>query len=136
MWEIIYYETAEKECPIADFIETRSKENQAKIFAFLDLLAEKGPNLPRPYADLLEDGIHELRIKLSGDQVRVLYFFCFKDFIVLTNSFTKVTGKVSGAHIQKARKCREDFLSRVTREQIGEANNANIQSPPKREIKR
>jgi hypothetical protein len=39
-----------------------------------------GPTLPRPYADLLKDGIHELRIRLSGDHIRMLYFFCFRKF--------------------------------------------------------
>jgi hypothetical protein len=75
MWKVIYYESADGRCPIMDFIESRKKENQAKVLALIKLLQEKGPNLPRPYADLLEDGIHELRIKLSGDQIRFLYFF-------------------------------------------------------------
>ncbi len=35
-------------------------------FGLSQLLEEKGPPLPRPYADLLTDGIHELRVKLSG----------------------------------------------------------------------
>ena len=74
-WKIIYYETASGECPIIDFIESRNKRNQAKIFSLFYYLEEMGPNLSRPYADLLEDGIHELRIKLSGEQIRILYFF-------------------------------------------------------------
>lgn len=133
MWKVVYYESVDKECPIADFIDSRSKENQAKILAVLDLLEERGPNLPRPYADLLEDGIHELRLTLSGDQVRILYFFCFKDFIVLTNSFTKVTGKVPKSYIKEAKRFREDFLSRMTGEKKGKAKHAKIQSPPERE---
>jgi len=46
-----------------------------KIFSVFYYLEKQGPNLPRPYTDLLEDGIHELRIKLSGEQIRILYFF-------------------------------------------------------------
>jgi hypothetical protein len=132
MWKVIYYETSANVCSVADFIDSRSRKNQAKIFAVLDLLEDKGPNLPRPYADLLEDGIHELRIKLSGDQVRILYFFCFKDFIVLTNSFTKHEKRVPGVHIEEAKRCRTDFLSRVSKETLGEAKHANFQSPPER----
>lgn len=83
-FKIIYYESEKGECPIQDFIDKRDKRNQAKIMAYLDLLETSGPILPRPYAYILKDGIHELRIKLSGEQIRVLYFFTFKEFIILT----------------------------------------------------
>jgi len=76
-WSVAYYETEDKKCPIMDFIDSRKKRNQAKILSFISLLQDKGPNLIRPYADLLEDGIHELRVKLSGEQTRLLYFFVF-----------------------------------------------------------
>jgi hypothetical protein len=52
-WCLLYYETPEGECPL--------------ILGLISFLQQKGPTLPRPYADLLEDGIHELRIRLSGD---------------------------------------------------------------------
>ncbi len=80
----------------------------------------QGPNLPRPYADLLEDGIHELRLKLSGDQVRILYFFCFRDFIVLTHGFVKRTRRVPQSEIDLARKYRTDFLSRYDEQRLKE----------------
>ncbi|MXY80647.1 MAG: type II toxin-antitoxin system RelE/ParE family toxin, partial [Gemmatimonadetes bacterium] len=64
-WKIIYYETATSECPIQEFIDSRKEREQAKILSWLSLLEEQGPQLPRPYADLLDDGIHELRIQLS-----------------------------------------------------------------------
>ncbi len=83
-------------------------------------LEEKGPNLSRPYADLLKDGIHELRVKLSGNQVRVLYFFCYRDFIVLTNVFTKTTAKVPEADIREAKRCRDDFLKRTDEKMLRE----------------
>lgn len=86
--------------------------DQAKILALISYLQDQGPTLPRPYADLLEDGIHELRVRLSGDQFRVLYFFYYRRFIVLTHAFVKVTTKVPKAEIQKAKKYRSDFLSR------------------------
>ena len=60
-----------------EFIDARSEREQAKLLCWIELLTDRGPNLPRPYSDLLEDGIHELRVILSGDQVRYLYFFCY-----------------------------------------------------------
>jgi len=80
----------------------------------------RGPNLPRPYADLLKDGIHELRVKLSGNQVRISYFFCWRDFIVLTNVLMKTTDKVPESEINNAKKCRDDFLKRIDEEMLRE----------------
>ena len=74
-WHILYYESTNGQCPIQEFIDGRKERDQAKVLSWISLLEDQGPNLPRPYADLLTDGIHELRIKLSGDQVRALYFF-------------------------------------------------------------
>jgi len=125
-WHILYYETAGGKCQIQDFIDSRKDRDQAKIFSWLALLEEHGPNLPRPYADLLTDGIHELRIKLSGDQVRMLYFFCFKDYIVLTHAFGKHINEVPQSEIKKAQTYRTDFLSRFTEKKLKEVINENL----------
>ncbi len=91
------------------------------------MLEEKGPNLPRSFADFLADGIHELRIRLSGNQIRILYFFCYKDFIILTNYFNKKTDKVPKTEIAKAIKYKYDFLKRFnTYKKILEVYNENI----------
>ena len=103
-----------------DFIDSRNERNQAKVLSLISLVQEYGPNLPRPYADLLTDGIHELRIKLSGNDIRILYFFCYRDFIVLTHAFIKTTDKVPESEIKKAQKYRDDFLQRVSREELNE----------------
>ena len=109
-WQVIYYEGANQVSEVFDFVSNRKESEKAKVLALLAILEEQGPQLPRPYADLLEDGIHELRIKLSGNQVRILYFFCFREFIVLTNVFIKNTDKVPVKEIKKAQNIRADFL--------------------------
>jgi phage-related protein len=125
-WFVIYYESAEGKCPVTEFIDSRSKRNQAKILSVISFLEEIGPTLPRPLADLLEDGIHELRIKLSGNQIRILYFFCYKNIIVLTHAFPKTTDKTPKPEIKKAQKYREDFLQRFTETQLREIQNENL----------
>jgi len=117
-WHVIYYETIDQQCLVAEFIDSRNPRNQAKLLSLISYLEEKGPNLPRPYADFLEDGIHELRVKLSGDEIRILYFFCYQDFIVLTHAFQKTTDKVPDAEIRKAKKYRQDFLQRMTEDDL------------------
>ncbi len=76
MWHVLYYGSVDGKCPVREFIDSISERNQAKTLALIAALEERGTNLPRPYADLLKDGIHELRVKLSGNQVRIFYFFC------------------------------------------------------------
>ena len=119
-WHIIYYESVEGQCPIREFIDARVEREQAKLLSWIDLLKNRGPHLPRPHADLLEDGIHELRVTLSGDQVRCLYFFCYRNFIVLTHAFVKTTRQVPKAEIRRSQKMRTDFLSRFDERQLRE----------------
>jgi phage-related protein len=119
-WTILYYESANEECPVEEFINSKSAGNRIKIFNWMEQLERHGPNLPRPYADFLEDGIHELRIKLSGEQVRIIYFFCYHDFIILTHVFIKKTDQVPEAQIEKARKFRDDFISRYPEKKLRE----------------
>jgi phage-related protein len=120
-WKVIYYTSEDGKCPVKEFIDKRSIENQRKIAALIDYLQEIGINLPRPYSDYLKDGIHELRVKLSGDQSRTMYFFCFESFIVLTHSFIKTTQKVPESEIRKAIKFKKDFLKRFNTDNIDEA---------------
>ena len=119
-WRILYYIAENGHCPVQEFIDSRSERDQAKTFSWLAQLETDGPSLPRPYADFLDSGIHELRLTLSGDQVRILYFFCFRDFIVLTHGFVKRTQRVPVTEIRLARKYREDFQSRFDESSIKE----------------
>ena len=119
-WRILYYDAENGYCPVQEFIGARTDRDQAKTLSWIAQLETEGPNLPRPYADLLEDGIHELRLKLSGDQVRILYFFCFRDFIVLTHGFVKRTRRVPESEIDLAKKYRAVFLSRYDEKRLKE----------------
>jgi phage-related protein len=119
-WSIFYYEKADETSPVKDYIDCLPLRERVKALAFIGLLETRGPDLPRPYADLLEDGIHELRIKLKGSQVRILYFFCYRNIIVLTNVFEKHTDTVPGSEIALAKTYRVDFLSRYSEKDIKE----------------
>jgi len=117
-WHVLYYIDPDGIKPVENYIRKLSIDERAKTLALIGHLEEKGPNLHRPYADLLEDGIHELRIKLTGTQVRILYFFCYQDVMILTNVFDKHTDKVPVSEIKLAKKNRSDFLSRYTEQEI------------------
>ena len=48
-----------------------------------------GHELRRPEADLLRDGIHELRARLGSVNYRILYFFTGRQVAVLGHAITK-----------------------------------------------
>jgi hypothetical protein len=111
-WKLLFYNIINGKSPIREFIESIKEREQAKVLSWISALKQEGINLHRPFADFLEDGIHELRIKLTGEQIRVLYFFCYRDFIVLTHTSIMNTSKVPLKEIKKAKKYRKDFLIR------------------------
>ena len=117
-WRVIYYSGEDGSVPVKKYIDGLSIRERAKTMSLIELLEEKGPNLPRPNSDLLEDGIHELRIKLTGTQVRVLYFFCYQNIIVLTNVFDKHSEKVPKSEINIAKENRVDFIARYKEKDV------------------
>ncbi len=125
-WHIMYCGEEGTDCPVADFIDGCAPRHQVKILRILGLLEEQGPILPRPYADTLHDGIHELRISLSGKQIRLLYFFCFEKFIVLYEAFIKTTGRVPEKIIDKVIDYRERLLADLTPRRLEEALGADV----------
>jgi hypothetical protein len=125
-WVVLYYQTGDGHCEVEKFIDSLSVRNQTKVFNWISALEDYGPHLPRPFADLVEDGIHELRIKLSGNQYRILYFFCYGDYIILSHAFRKSVDKVPEAEIHKAQKNRCDYLQRHTKISLQEQAHENF----------
>jgi len=98
--------------PARDFLWCLPEKVQTKVYKWIQLLEENGPELPRPYADVLRDKIRELRIGFGSNQYRFLYFFQGK-MAVLTHGFMKKTNAVPDEEIEKAVKIRNDFLMRT-----------------------
>lgn len=113
-WHILFCDEVEQACPVTQFINDCRPEHQVKVLRILSLLEEMGPTLPRPYADTLHDGIHELRFTLAKERVRVLYFFCYRKFIVLYYVFLKNTQRVPEKFIDRVIQYRDRFLDRVS----------------------
>lgn len=110
MWEIEFYETARRECPFQAFVDSAEKKVRVKLVRALDLLEAHGPDLKRPYADLLRDGIRELRVRAGTGQYRALYFFFTGRRIVITHGIVKKAADVPPAEIERAIRYRNDFL--------------------------
>ena len=78
--------------------------------AALQDLERMGPDLKRPGADYLTDGIYELRFSSLRTEYRILYFFD-REEVVLTNAFAKKTAKVPRGELERARARRKLWRS-------------------------
>lgn len=116
-WEIYYYKNQKGEEPVKQFIEKHRLKDQVKLFDWISRLEELGPNAVRPLVDYLGDDIYELRVKLSDTESRVLYFYMFKNCIILTNAWDKKGTAKSRTeykrHIEKAKSYKLDYDDRV-----------------------
>ncbi len=72
---VILYCEEDGSCPFLEWLDEQSVKAQAKCLLRVERLRELGHELRRPEADLLRDGIYELRASLQGVNYRILYFF-------------------------------------------------------------
>lgn len=63
-YRIEYYTTPEDESLVDEFFDNINETHQGKILRWFGYLQEQGPNLPRPYADVLEGKIRDLELPL------------------------------------------------------------------------
>lgn len=119
-YDVEFYRTEEKICPIIEFLDSLNIKMRTKVMRMIHLLEQNGNELREPYSKYLEDDIFELRIKQGTDITRVLYFFVVGQKIVLTNGFVKKTTKTPSGEIQLAKNYREDYLYREKRKKDDE----------------
>ena len=108
-YRLEFYQTPRGDYPTKDFMESLPERPQAKVTAWLRLLQEKGPHLHRPYADILEEPIRELRISFGRLEIRLFYFIDGKN-IVATHGVLKKTRHVPKEEIELAKRYRNDWL--------------------------
>ncbi len=72
-----------------DELEVREPRAYKKYLDRIILLEQLGSELRRPVADILRDGIRELRAKVGTVNYRILYFFSGSNIVCLSHGFTK-----------------------------------------------
>jgi phage-related protein len=112
LYNLVFYTTERGDSPIDEFLDRLDKKSRAKVAAHLSLLEEQGPNLKRPYADVVRGKIRELRIHQSSNQYRILFFFQVRDQIVLAHAFSKKTQQLKEKDIELAEKRMKDWMRR------------------------
>jgi len=108
----IYYEDERNSRPVEEFINDLESKIKAKVLARIEFLEERWQELRRPYVDSLEEGLYELRVIFSGNQVRVIYAYMLKDHIVLLHGIIKKTKEVPREDMLKAKNRMNDFQIR------------------------
>lgn len=87
-----FYQEEEDDVPVRDWLAELQRKNRAvfaKCVEAIERLAQFGYELRRPHADILREGIYELRVKHQRVNYRILYFFYGQNVVVLTHGLVK-----------------------------------------------
>lgn len=112
MFEVIFYQRDDGTFPVKEFVSSLNPKMRSKVYKAIQLLKDNGNSIPYPFSRSLKDGVFELRVKFSNDIVRILYFFCKGQIIVLSNAFVKKTQKTPNREIELAISRKRDFERR------------------------
>ena len=107
-----FYNLPDGSDPAKEFLKSLDPKMKAKMLRTIELLETNGRDLRMPYSEFLDDGIFELRAKVSSNITRVLYFFYVGNRAILTNGFIKKTQKTPKEELAKAKKYKADFIQR------------------------
>ena len=72
---VVFYKDREGKVPVLEWLDSLPVKIQDKCVVKIERLRELGHELRRPEADLLKDGIYELRVGREGMNYRMLYFY-------------------------------------------------------------
>ena len=111
-FEIIFYDKADGTEPAKDFLLGLESKMRTKMLRAIHMLEINGADLREPYSKPINEGIFELRAQVGTDISRVLYFFLIGRKAILTNGFIKKSQKTPINEIERAKRCRSEYLSR------------------------
>jgi len=86
---LVVFREADGSVPLQQWVRQIPPKAAVKCLDRIERLAAMGYELRRPEADLLRDGIYELRIDLQGIHYRILYFFHGNAAVVLSHGLKK-----------------------------------------------
>ena len=124
---LLFFQDADGVAPVWEWLKDLRAANPkayAKCVVRIRRLVELGHELRRPEADLLRDGIYELRARLGTVNYRILYFFHGRNVAVLAHAITK-KDDLPVVEINRAVARKQTFIaSPVAHTFIGDLENA------------
>jgi hypothetical protein len=106
--EVLFYKEDDGSVPVLEWLDSLHKKALDKCTVRIERLAELGHELRRPEADLLRDGIYELRVGLQHVNYRLLYFFQGRTAAVISHGLVK-EAEVPSREIEKALERKSKF---------------------------
>jgi phage-related protein len=98
---VVFYKDRKGNVPVLEWMDTLPTKVQDKCVVKIERLRELGHALRRPEADLLRNGIYELRVGWEGMNYRILYFFHGQVAAVLAHGIVKER-EVPAKNIERA----------------------------------
>ncbi len=101
---VFFFRDDDGRVPVLEWMNGFLDQNERvyrKCFGLIQLLEQFGHELRRPQADMLRDGVYELRTRVGNVNYRILYGFVGKDIALLTAGLTKEK-KVPTKEIERA----------------------------------
>lgn len=86
---VVFYQEEDGNVPVLEWLDGLSAKAQDKCRVRIERLRDLGHELRCPEADLLRNGIHELRVGLQGVNYRTLYFLHGNRAAVLAHGLVK-----------------------------------------------
>jgi len=111
--EVLIFAADDGSVPLLEWMDQLQVKVRDKCIVRIERLSELGHELRRPEADLLRNGIHELRVRYGNVNYRVFYFF-HEGRAVLSHGCTK-DGSVPDSEIDRAIKHKTLFVSNPAR---------------------
>ncbi len=108
--QILFYCEADSTPPVLDWLQALPEKQRLKAEEMLGLLASEGHELRRPHADMVRDGIYELRVTVQHQQNRILYFFHGQGLVILAHGLKK-EAKIPKAALELAVRRRERYVA-------------------------
>ena len=107
--EVIFFAESDGSCPVLEWLDGLQRKAQDKCIVRIERLTELGHELRRPEADMLRDGIYELRASYQRVHYRILYFF-HEGSAVLAHGLIKETS-VPDTDVERARRRKAAFVT-------------------------
>ena len=85
---VVFFAESDGSCPVLQWLDGLPSKVQDKCVVRVERLQQLGHELRRPEADILRDGIHELRVRYGNVNYRLLYFF-HKGIAVISHGLKK-----------------------------------------------
>jgi hypothetical protein len=119
--EVLFFANSDGSCPFLQWFDLLPREVQNKCTVRIERLVERGFELRRPEADLLRDGIYELRASREGIHYRMLYFFHKQKAVIWTGIIKE--SKVPSVSIERAIKAKELYEQNPDKHTYIESND-------------